>query len=146
MLGDEGSGSDIGKKLLQDYLRDETPLSITQKMEKRFGLTLEEVLNKTYKDSMPNRYLASFAKFVFQNINDPYLHTLVRKAFSDFFENNVMKYAGFENQKVHFTGSIAFYFSNILRQVAIEKNISVQNIVESPIAGLTLFHQNEKAK
>jgi len=141
VLGDEGSGVAIGKKLLKEYLRGATPENITQKIDKRFNLSIEDVLNKTYKEPLPNRFLASFAKFVFQDIKEPYLYHLVYNSFADFFEQNVMRYPGYEKQKVHFTGSIAFYFANILRQVASDKNILVQNILESPIAGLTLYHQ-----
>ena len=141
ILGDEGSGADLGKKLLKEYLRGAMPTHIAQKINERFGLTVEEVLRKTYKEPLPNRFLASFAKFIFQNVKDPYLYKLVYNAFSVFFENNVMQYENYKNKKVHFTGSVAFYFSNILRQVANDKNIMVKNIVENPIAGLTLYHQ-----
>jgi hypothetical protein len=54
-----------------------------------------------------------------------------------------MKYENYQRLKVHFVGSIAYYFSDILRQVAQDKGITVKNILEGPIAGLTLFHQNE---
>lgn len=141
ILGDEGSGAYLGKKLLQEYLRGAMPTHIAQKIDKRFGLSIDEVLTKTYKEPLPSRFLASFAKFIFQNIKDPYLHNLVYNAFSMFFENNVMQYENYEKKKVHFAGSIAFYFCNILRQVANDKNIVMKNIVESPIAGLTLYHQ-----
>ena len=64
-------------------------------------------------------------------------------SFSEFFEKNVMKYNRYEKLKVHFTGSVAFYFSDLLRQVANDKGITVKNILENPIAGLTLYHQND---
>ena len=66
-----------------------------------------------------------------------------RNSFSEFFENNVMHYKNYEKYNVHFTGSVAFYFGNILRQVAADKNIAVKNIIESPIAGLTLYHHQK---
>lgn len=143
VLGDEGSGAYMGKKLLQGYFRGTMPQPIVDRIVKRFGISLEEVLQKTYKEPMPNRFMASFAKFIFQNIKDPYLYRLVHQCFTDFFEQNIMLYENYENQKIHFTGSIAFYFSNILRQVAAEKQVTVKNIIESPIAGLTLYHQKQ---
>jgi hypothetical protein len=57
-----------------------------------------------------------------------------------------MKYENYKNLKVHFTGSIAFYFSDVLRQVANDKGITVKNILEGPIAGLTLYHQKDLTK
>jgi glucosamine kinase len=67
----------------------------------------------------------------------------VYDSFGEYFEKNVMKYNRHEQLKVHFTGSVAFYFSDILRQVANDKGITVKNILESPIAGLTLYHKQE---
>jgi hypothetical protein len=61
-------------------------------------------------------------------------------SFAEFYENNVMQYENYQHLKVHFTGSIAFYFSDVLRQVANDKGITVKNILEGPIAGLTLYH------
>ena len=141
VLGDEGGGSYLGIQFIKEYARGNVPDTISDRFNNRFGLSLHDILNKTYSESMPNRFLASFAKFIFQNSKDPFLYKLVYDAFELFLENNVMKYQGFQQSKVHFTGSIAFYFGNILRQVASDKNIIVKNIVEGPIAGLTLYHQ-----
>ena len=141
VLGDEGSGAYLGKTLVADYLRDDIPKVIGERFTKRFGLDREAVLERVYHREQPSRFLASFAKFIFQNIKDPYCYQLVYDSFSLFFEKNVVKYAQVTEVPVHFTGSIAFYFSNILRQVASDKGIRVKNIVEGPIAGLTLFHQ-----
>lgn len=141
VLGDEGSGAYLGKTLVGDYLRNDVPAIIGERFAKRFGLDRETVLENVYHREQPGRFLASFAKFIFQNLQDPYCYQLVYRAFSLFFEKNVVKYPQVEKVPVHFTGSVAFYFGNILRQVAGDKGIHVKNIVEGPIAGLTLFHQ-----
>ena len=87
--------------------------------------------------------MASFSKFIFQHLKEPYCYKLIYDSLSDFYENNVMKYDNYQNVKVHFTGSIAFYYSDILRQVANDKGITVKNVLEGPIAGLTLYHQKD---
>lgn len=140
ILADEGSGAIIGKKLLVDYLRKKFPETLAQQFHARYPLTREEFLEKVYQEEKPSAFLASFAKFIFQHIKEPYCYQLIYSSFAEFYENNVMKYENYQNLKVHFTGSIAFYFSNILRQVANDKGITVKNILEGPIAGLTLFH------
>lgn len=140
ILADEGSGADIGRKFLVDYLRERMPESLAENFKKRFPLTREEFLEKVYQQEKPSAFLASFARFIFQHLNERYCHELVYSSFSEFYENNVMKYPDYVNLKVHFTGSIAFYFSDILRQVANDKGITVKNILEGPIAGLTLYH------
>lgn len=143
ILADEGSGANIGRKFLVDYLRKKIPQKLSAQFHQRFPLSREEFLEKVYQQEKPSAFLASFAKFIFQHLDDAYCYKLVYDSFAEFYENNVMKYENYQNLKVHFTGSIAFYFSDILRQVANDKGITVKNILEGPIAGLTLYHQRE---
>lgn len=143
ILADEGSGSYLGKQIVFDYFRKNMPETLAKQFHARFPWTREEVLEKVYQLEKPSAFLASFAKFIFQHLKEPYCYKLVYKSFSDFYENNVMKYPDYKKLKVHFTGSIAFYFSDVLRQVANDKGITVKNILEGPIAGLTLYHQKD---
>jgi len=140
ILADEGSGANIGRKFLVDYLRKKLPAPLAKQFHARFPYTREEFLEKVYQEEKPSAFLASFAKFIFQHLKEPYCYGLIYSSFAEFYENNVMKYENYQDLKVHFTGSIAFYFSDILRQVANDKGITVKNILEGPIAGLTLYH------
>lgn len=141
ILADEASGANIGRKFVVDYLRDKFPATLAKQFHERFPLTREEFLEKVYQKEKPSAFLASFMRFIFQHLKEPYCHKLVYDSFAEFYENNVIPYPNSKNLKVHFTGSVAFYFSDILRQVANDKGITVKNILESPIAGLTLYHQ-----
>jgi N-acetylglucosamine kinase-like BadF-type ATPase len=143
ILADEASGADLGKKLLVDYLRNKMPTQLAQQFHQRFPFTREEFLSKIYQQEKPSTFLATFSKFIFQHLREPYCYELVYQAFSAFYENNVMKYEGYQTTKVHFVGSIAFYYSDLLRQVANDKGVTVKNILEAPIAGLTLYHQKD---
>lgn len=145
ILADEGSGTSLGKTLLIDYLRKKMPEKLAVQFHERFPFTREEFLERIYQQEKPSTFLATFSKFIFQHLKEPYCYQLVYKAFSDFYENNVMKYAGYQETKVHFVGSIAFYYSDLVRQVANDKGITVKNILETPIAGLTLYHQKDIA-
>lgn len=141
VMGDEGSGAWLGKELLSAFLREELNPGVAERLFKRFDLNRDNILENIYQKSMPSRYLAGFSKFIFQNIKDPGLYKMVYRGFELFLEKNVEKYDGYRRMPVHFTGSVAFYYSNILRQVANDRGIVVKNIVETPIAGLTLYHQ-----
>ncbi len=143
ILADEGSGTYIGKRLVKDYFRKQMPAELAAQFYARFPWQREEVLEKVYQQEKPGAFLASFMKFIFQHLKEPYCYQLVYQAFADFYENNVMLYPGYEKLKVHFTGSVAFYFSDVLRQVANDKGIIVKNIQEGPIAGLALYHQKD---
>ncbi len=145
ILADEGSGATIGKRFLFDYLRKRMPATLAEQFKARFPFTREEFLEKIYQGEKPSTFLATFSKFIFQHLKEPYCYKLVYDSFAEFYENNVMAYEGYENLKVHFVGSIGFYYSDLLRQVANDKGITVKNILETPIAGLTLYHQKDVA-
>jgi glucosamine kinase len=141
ILGDEGSGAYLGKKLIQAFLREELPADLQENFAKRYNVTKDDVLDRVYSQPFPNRYLASFAKYGFDKRRHPAIYPLIHRSFSDFFENHICRYPGYSALPVHFVGSIAFYFGDILRQIARERQVRVQHILESPIAGLTLYHQ-----
>lgn len=145
ILADEGSGAYIGKRLIFDYLRENMPKTLADQFRKRYPFHREEILERVYQHEKPSAFLASFSRFIFQHLKDPYCYKLIYSSFSEFYENNVMKYENYQSYKVHFTGSIAFYFSDVLRQVASDKGITVRNILEGPIAGLTLYHRADLA-
>ena len=141
-LGDEGSGGNLGKTLVTNYLLKDLAPDLEAKFEKRFPNTTRDlVLENAYKKPFPNRYFASFSKFLFDNRSHPQAYRLVYDSFDLFFQKYICKYPDYKQLKIHFTGSVAFYYSDILRQVANDKGVTVKNIMETPIAGLTLYHQ-----
>jgi glucosamine kinase len=140
VLGDEGSGAYLGKQLLADYLNKEMPASVRTNFDKRFVLSMAEILHTLYREPNPNRFLASFSKFIYQNIAEQYCVDLVVQAFRRFFELHICKYKGYESMNFSCTGSVAFWYSNILRRVAEEKGVNLHAVVGSPIAGLALYY------
>lgn len=143
LLGDEGSGAHIGKTFLRAYLYDELPKNIKENFTQRHTLTKEEILENIYKKPMPSRYLASFSKFVFQNIKEQYFIDMVAGCFREFFDKHICKYSKHKEVPMSCIGSVGFYYSNILKNVAAEKGVIMDKIIETPIAGLTLFHLGE---
>lgn len=140
-IADEGGGTYFGKTLVTDYYRKDMPEDLRKVFKATFELTKDQFLVQVYQEPMPGRFLASFAKFIGQHINHPYLHQMVTDGFDVFICKNVLKYEGCREVPVHFTGSVAYYFGSILRQLAEKHGLYVQHITEHPIAGLTLFHQ-----
>lgn len=145
ILADEGSGANIGRRFLVDYLRGKQPKQIAEKFAAAYPLTREEFLEKVYQGDRPSAFLAGFTRFINDNLNDPYCHRLMYQCFTEFYEEVVMRYDRYQDYPVHFVGSIAYHFNGILRQAGADKGITVKNIMEGPIAGLTLFHQADLA-
>ena len=140
VLGDEGSGAYLGKKLMMGVFRERFANEIVDEFQNTFQLTSHDAIQRIYHQPRPNHFLASFAKFVYQHRNHPDMYRLIHTAFEHFFD------AFFFDVTTHhipfyFSGSIAWYFSDILREVAAAKNLLIKNIAQSPIAGLVLYHQ-----
>jgi glucosamine kinase len=146
ILGDEGSGAYIGKKMLKEILSLSAPAEISDLFMKKFNYNRTDILAHLYKHEMPSRFLASFMKFVNENITHPFMHEIVRSSFSDFFDTQVLKYQRYTEVPVCCIGSVAFFFSEILKETAKEKGISISKIVQSPIEGLTEYHLVEFEK
>ncbi|MBO3699491.1 N-acetylglucosamine kinase [Roseivirga sp. E12] len=140
-IADEGGGTYLGKALVTDYYRKDMPKHLRVLFKEEFELTKDGFLTKIYQEPMPGRFLASFAKFIGKHVSDPYMYQLVAHGFELFITKNVMKYEGHQELPIHFTGSVAYYFGNILRDVAMNNGLQIKHITQQPIAGLTLFHQ-----
>jgi N-acetylglucosamine kinase-like BadF-type ATPase len=141
ILGDEGGGCYVGRKFLQDFIHEEMPQKIRQMAIERFHITQNIIQDHVYRQPFPSRYMASFCRFISENKADPYCYELYYNSFKDFFAKHVCKYEGYQAKPVSFVGSIAFYNGNILRKAASDLGIQTHLIIESPIAGLTLYHQ-----
>ncbi len=140
ILGDEGSGSYMGKRFIADFLIGKLPDKLAKDFTDKYNLDKDKILDAVYLQPMPNRFLASFGKFLFQRLDEPYVMNLVRQSFADFFDRYICRYPDYQSMPVHFTGSIAFYFSKILNDVADEKKVRVGRIIETPAAALVLYH------
>jgi glucosamine kinase len=142
-LGDEGSGGHLGKSLILSYLHKEMPQNIRAKFEDKYGIMDRlTVLENAYHKPFPNRYFASFSRFLFDNLSNEFCYNLVQQCFIEFFEKYILKYPMCHEVSINFVGSVAFYYKNLLTQVADSKEIRIGKILETPIAGLVDYHTN----
>ncbi len=143
VIGDDGSGAHLGKTFLKHYFEEELPKELHEMFFGTYQLTREKFLDDHYGKPYQNRYFASFVPFLLRHHNHPFISDIIHRCFRDFFQYQVCKYSRHQEVPCNFTGSIAFYFSDILKYAAKEKGITVGRIIETPIAGLTLFHLGE---
>ena len=139
VLGDEGSGAVMGKKFLADCLKELAPKQLIEAFYDKFRITSDDALEYVYNRTFPNRFLSTFSYFLFEHLNDDYVYNLVCQNFRDFFVRNVMQY-DYLNNPIHFVGSVAYNYSDVLREVAKELGFGIEQIVETPMAGLIDFH------
>lgn len=140
-LGDEGSGGHLGKSLVLAYLHNEMPAEIRTKFEEKFGvLDRLTILENAYHKPFPNRYFASFSRFIYDNLYDEFCKNLARNCFAEFFEKYIQKYPMKTESQVNFVGSVAFYYKDLISEIAETKEIRVGKVLETPIQGLVEFH------
>lgn len=140
MLGDEGSGAVIGKKLVADVLKQQLPDHICNIFWKSYQLSAAEILDRVYKQPFPNRFLAQFTRFIFQHIHEETLYALVKNSFIEFFVRNINQYSQAADMPVNFTGSIAWHFSAPLKDAAMETGHRIGQITMDPMKGLIKYH------
>lgn len=140
LLGDEGSGAYFGKMLLTDALKGKLPPEIKVNFDLRFNLSHADIIENIYRKPLPNRFLAQFAKFIYQNLKHQYCKDLVINGFRSFFKEQIKTYPDFQKYPLHLTGSVAYYFGNLLKRVAEEEGVIIGSVVEKPIAALALYH------
>lgn len=141
LIGDEGSGYYIGKKILGDYIRQYMPASVRKEFLKIYNLTREEIMERLYSGKLPNRFCAGFTKFISESISDTsYTRNLVKQAFIDFFESLVTRYENYQQYTFNCTGSIGFAFKEILSETATSYSMKVGTILRTPIEGLAKYH------
>lgn len=132
ILGDEGSGAVLGRRLLGDILKKQLPEEVCMAFETTYHLSADYIIQHVYKEPFANRFLASFAPFLAAHRHEPAIHTLLVEEFSRFFTRNVAQY-GRPDLKVSFVGSIAYYFREELQQAATNNGFKIGKIMRSPL-------------
>ena len=146
ILGDEGSGSYIGKKLLADFIRGLMPEAVEKLFFETYKLTPDEIMDNVYTKPLANRFCASFSKFVYDNnVNIEYTRSIVEEAFDTFFKNLVSKYPDYKKYTFNCIGSVAYNFRNVLEDTAKRYEMEVGKIIRSPIDDLVVYHINRTA-
>lgn len=138
ILGDEGSGAVLGRLLVGDVLKRQLQPQLCEKFFNQYGLDRLAIINRVYKEPNANRFLASFAPFLSENIDHPQIQTLVLDSFESFFRRNVMNYPTTDN--ICFVGSIARHFEPWLRKAADNCGLKIAKIAASPMDGLINYH------
>lgn len=145
-LGDEGSGSNIGKRLLADYMKGFMPKGLSESFFNIYGLTNEDIFDNIYNKPLPNRFCASFSKFLydFKTTYQEYAEDVVDTAFTAFFEKLVIHYPNYNKHLLNVVGSVGYSFRDRLSVVADKYEMGVGKIIRSPIDDLVEYHLSKR--
>lgn len=141
ILGDEGSGAHLGRQLVSDCIKKQLSAPLCEKFMKKYKMSVAEILERVYREPLPNRFLASFAPFLHENRKNAEVHNLLKHCFTQFFQRNTMVYRR-SWLPIHIIGSIGVNFAQEIKETAESLGLSVGNIVDSPMNGLIEYHKN----
>jgi len=144
ILGDEGSGAFFGLQLVKDFLNKEMPAALMKSFEEEYSLTREYILDRVYKKPFPNRFLASFAPFLSRNISNEYITGLITNGFDLFFRRHVLPYDNYASYKLGSVGSVGYFLSPLLKEVAKKYGFGDIKILKSPMEGLIDYFANKE--
>lgn len=140
MLGDEGSGIYLGRLLLSAYFYRELPGFLSEALTSWIPGGRAEVLDKVYSSEAPQAYIASFTKFLFEYKDHHHIQQILERGLFDFIRRHIQKYEGHQNLPIHFIGSVAFHFSDVLTELLEQANMKAGHFLKHPIDHLVQFH------
>ncbi len=141
ILGDEGSGAVLGKRLVADLLKNQMSEELKEKFLTQYNTSQADIIENVYRKPFPNRFLAKLSKFAAENISDPQIYALVYDHFNQFVLRNLKQYP--QELPVGFVGSIAYYYKDVLEKVLNDNGIRLANILQDPVEGLIAYHKKD---
>jgi glucosamine kinase len=139
-IGDEGSGSYLGKKVIQHFLYEIFDEDLLYRFNKKYNTSRDEILENVYRKPFPNRYLASFALFLAENRGHYMIENILEDGINDFFFYHLSKFPEIWKTPVNFTGSVAFGFRDVLKQLCKSYEFELGKIIRKPMNGLVEYH------
>lgn len=137
---DDCSGNFFGRQLIRSYYFNKMPSNLAVILAEEYDLDADSVKHNLYKEANPNAYLATYAKFLIENKEHPYLQNMILENIESFLENYIKQYDNFREVPLHFVGSIAFYLKDELELVLHRHNLELGEVYRRPIDGLIRHH------
>lgn len=140
VLGDEGSGAYLGKKVLQYYLYKTFDEDLNYRFNDRFKTDDAEILDHIYKQPLPNRYMASFAIFLADNRGHYMIENIIEDGINDFFFQHICKYRESWRLPIHFVGGVAHGFRDVVEELCNTYELEMGQVLKTPMEGLVKYH------
>lgn len=143
VLGDEGSGAYLGRKVIQYFLYNTFDEELMYAFNTKYNTNADEIIMNVYLKPQPNRYLASFAIFLAENRGHFMIENIIEDGLNDFFFTHLRKYSESWLYPIHFTGGIAYGFKDVIKNLCHSYEMETGIILKQPMDGLIEYH-NEK--
>jgi N-acetylglucosamine kinase-like BadF-type ATPase len=140
ILGDEGSGAYLGKKVLQYYLYYTFDEELRYKFETRYSASPVDILENVYRKPLANRYMATFCLFLSENRGHYMIENIIEDGLNDFFFAHLCKFSESWKNPIHFVGGVAFAFHDIITELCHSYEFDQGNILKGAMEGLIQYH------
>lgn len=140
ILGDEGSASFIGKRLLADFFYHKLPKELELDFLDTYNIVKAEVFERIYNQPHANVYLASFGPFAGKHQNHPHIKDLVRDGIRKFIDIHVKCFPESATCKVNFVGSVAKAFEDIIQEELAKDGLHFGRVLAKPVNNLISYH------
>ncbi len=140
VLGDEGSGAYLGRKVIQHFLYNTFDEELMSAFRNKYNTDRLEILDHVYRKPLPNRYMASFALFLTENRGHYMIENIIEDSLNDFFFNHLYKYRESWLYPIHFTGGVAYAFRDVLKNLCHTYQLQLGKILKNPMQGLIEYH------
>ena len=138
ILGDEGSGAALGKAFVSDFIKGLLPEKVEKDFVRESGLDYQKIVQKVYREPAPSAFLASFAPFILERTEEPYIKNLVDSVIESFIVRSLKRYG--QTVKVGVVGSFGCACEAVLRETGIRHGLEFTMFLKSPIDKLTEYH------
>lgn len=139
ILGDEGSGASLGKRLVGDILKRQLPPALQDAFYEETELSQPEIINRVYRQPQPNMFLASLTPFLARHRDHEAIQRLIVEEFRRFLQRNIRNYER-ADLPIHFVGGITATFADELKQAIELEGMKMGNILSKPISGMAAYH------
>ena len=140
ILGDEGSAATLGKLFIADFLKGLIPSEIASEFSSRYPSDYATIVANVYKsEGSPSGYLGSFAPFILEHYDNPYIKELVDGNFRSFIRRSIKQYDT-DKYAVGVVGGFGFALKDIFKRVAEQEGVNISRFIKSPIDGLVEYH------
>lgn len=140
VLGDEGSGAFLGRKVIQHFLYHTFDEELMARFQAKYNTDRLEILDHIYRKPLPNRYMASFALFLTENRGHYMVENIIEDSLNEFFYNHIYKYRESWLFPIHFTGGVAYAFRDVLKSLCQSYELQLGRILKNPMQGLIEYH------
>ncbi|MEM6807438.1 MAG: hypothetical protein AAF696_38925, partial [Bacteroidota bacterium] len=140
LLGDEGSGMDLGKYLLKGLLEGKFAEEIERYVCEQEGMDIGQLRTSVYNSKQANRRLASFAPYIYQWKQDEQIQHMLKSRFQAFIQSSLNPLLPLQHIPLDFVGAIGKYFRKELEAALTDRGWQIGHMITNPMEKLVLYH------